>query len=127
MKSSLTMDENNLSRQVIAQAFSTGKFEITFPYLSESVRWKIIGESQKNGKPEMVSSCQQTFEYFNLVKTSFITKDVISNNNKVVFIGSGEIIKKVERIHLISACDVYESNDENFVESISSYGISEQS
>ena len=86
------MEGINMSKQDIAQAFSTGKFKITFPYLSESIIWEIIGESEINGKSEVISSCEKTSKYFNSVETIFITEDVIIDNNKVVIKGSGEFI-----------------------------------
>ena len=112
-----------LSKQQIAEAFSNGKFEITHPYLSEKIVWDVIGENIFKGKKEVVANCNQTSDYFKSVQTDFKTKDVIATNNKVVVSGTAEFIRDGKRVNFISACDIYEFNENNELEKISSYCI----
>lgn len=113
------------SKREIAESFSNGNFELTFPYLSESIVWNVIGENLFKGKSEVVSNCKQTSEYFKSVQTNFKTNDIIETDNKVVIRGTGEFIRDGKRINLTTACDVYEFNDSNELEKISSYCIPE--
>ena len=74
----------------IAESFSNGKFELTFPYLSENIIWNVVGENQFTGKIEVINNCRRTSEYFKSVETNFQTEDSIVTDNKVVIRGTGE-------------------------------------
>lgn len=107
----------------IARLFSNGNFEPTFPHLSESIEWYVIGESIFKGKTEVVRNCEQTSEYFNSVETVFKTDDIIESGNKVIIRGTGEFFRDGKRLNLINACDVYEFNENNELQKILSYCI----
>lgn len=110
----------------IAEAFSNGNFELTFPYLAESIIWNVIGENLFQGKKEVMNNCKRTSEYFKSVETNFQTEDTIATDNKVVIRGTGEFIRDGERVNLIPACDVYEFNSNGELEKITSYCIPEK-
>lgn len=111
------------SQKEIAELFSHGRFEVVFPYLSDSIVWKIVGENVLNGKPDVVSYCKKTSEYFGSIDTIFVTDDITITENKVIIRGSGEFIRDGKRINLIAACDFYEFNRNGELEKISSYCI----
>lgn len=113
------------TQKEIAESFSNGNFELTFPYLSENIIWNVVGENLFKGKAEVVNNCRQTSEYFKSVETNFKTEDVIVTESKVVIRGTGEFLRDGKRVNLITACDVYEFNYENELEKISSYCIPE--
>ncbi|WP_422348722.1 hypothetical protein [Flagellimonas sp.] len=109
-------------KEEIAVSFSNGNFETTFPYLSESIVWHIVGENTFKGKPEVVAHCKQTAEYFKMVQTEFITDDVMVTDSKIVVRGSAEFFRNGKQLNHILACDVYEFNNKK-LESIHSYCI----
>lgn len=113
------------TQEEIAESFSNGNFELTFPYLSENIIWNVVGENLFKGKSEVVNNCKQTSEYFQSVETDFKTEDLIATDNKVVIRGTGEFIRDGKRVNLITACDVYEFNKKGELEKISSYCIPE--
>ena len=113
------------TQREIAESFSNGNFELTFPYLSENIIWSIIGENLFKGKSEVVANCRQISAYFQSVQTDFKTDDIIETDHKVVIRGTGEFIRDGKRVNLITACDVYEFNDHDELEKISSYCIPE--
>lgn len=82
--------------------------------------------TELEGKEQVITNCKQTTEYFNLVETNFKTDDIIVVRNKVVVRGTGEFIRDGKRVNFIKVCDVYEFNDEDKLEKISSYCISEK-
>lgn len=110
-------------RKEVAIAFSNGNFEKVFPHLSENIDWNVIGENTYKGKSQVISNCEQTTKYFNSVQTKFKTEDAFVNDKKVVVRGSAEFIKDGKQLNFISACDVYEFNDDNKLISIQSYCI----
>ena len=111
------------SKQEIAESFSNGHFELTYPYLSESIEWNVIGESQFVGKSDVIENCNRTAEYFKSIETNFKTEDIIVADNKIVIRGLGEFLRDGKRVNLITACDVYEFDENNQLERISSYCI----
>ena|SRR5690606_15909350 len=106
-----------------AENFSVGKFEEVFNYLDENIVWIIVGESEIRGKEAVVSHCKQVKDYFNSVTTNFEIQDTINNYNKVVVMGRAEFIKDNKLLSTISACDVYEFNNEQRIVAITSYCI----
>ncbi len=115
-----------LSQKEIAESFSNGKFEVAFPYLSENITWNVIGENIFNGKEKVVANCNQIANYFQTVNTTFKTNNVIEDNNLVVISGTAEFSRDNKRIAFVSACDVYEFNDDDELEKITSYCIPEK-
>ena len=117
------MDKINPLQKKIAESFSTGNFEFTFPYLSETIKWIIIGENEFKGKSTVVANCKQTAEYFQSIQSNFTIEDTIAANNKVVVRGRAEFIKNGQTVELILACDVFEFNDNEQLEKVLSYCI----
>lgn len=122
----ITMKKNKYSQKEIAESFSNGNFELTYQYLSQKITWNIIGEDVFQGKSGVVENCERTAEYLKSIQTDFRTEDIIATDNKVVIRGTGEFIRDGKRVNLITACDVYEFNDDNELETISSYCIPEK-
>lgn len=120
------MEDTLLSKKEIAELFSTGKFEATFPYLAEEVTWKIAGDKQLNGKSEVMSICKDAALTESLSQSIMTTEQVIKDDNKVVIKGSGEFIRHGKKVRLVAACDIYEFNADDQVERISSYCIEER-
>lgn len=114
------------SKKEIAELFSNGKFEKIFNYLSDGIVWNIIGENIFEGKNAVIKNCKQTAEYFKSVQTVFKTNDVLVSDNKVIIIGTAEFKREGKRLNFVSACDIYEFNEKNKIEIISSYCIPEK-
>lgn len=107
----------------IAALFSNGKFEKTMDYLSETIVWNIVGEHIFEGKNAVMENCKKTAAYFNSVETDFKTNDIIVSGNKIIITGTAEFKLDGKRINFVSACDVYEFNENDEIEKISSYCI----
>lgn len=115
-----------MTKKEIAEAFSNGKFELTYKYLSDKVKWIVVGENSFEGKKAVVDNCEQTANYFKSVTTNFVTQNVIVDGNRVAINGTAEFIRAGKRVAFVSACDVYEFNDNNELESITSYCIQDK-
>lgn len=107
----------------IAKAFSTGEFGKTKEFISENAVWTVIEENSFIGKQAIVDNCEQVGKYFQSVTTEFTTLNIIAEGNKVVINGTAEFLKDNKRVSFISACDVYEFNDNNQIQIITSYCI----
>ncbi|HSI74629.1 MAG TPA: nuclear transport factor 2 family protein [Lunatimonas sp.] len=113
----------NLSISELAQAFSLGEFEEVYPYLSVQIIWIVVGENEFEGKEAVIENCKQVRQYFDSVTTEFKTNLVITDGNKVVVTGTAKFFRNGKQVSFIPACDVYEFDDRQQIEKITSYCI----
>jgi hypothetical protein len=116
----------NTSIVKLANDFSSGRFESVFPFLSDTITWKIIGDNTFIGKSDVISHCKQVAEYFNSVDTKFTIIDSITDNSKVVIIGTAEFLRDGKHTNFVEASDFYEFNNDGMLTKIASYCISEK-
>jgi hypothetical protein len=82
-----------------------------------------VNEDKFKGKNAIIENCNRVGQYFKSLTTDFKTQSIISEDNKVVVNGTAEFIRDGKRVSFISACDLYEFNDRNQVQKITSYCI----
>lgn len=116
----------DLTQKQIAESFSRSDFERTYPYLSENIEWKVIKNFECKGKKEVIAQCEKTAKYFASITTDFKQLNIIENENKVAVTGTAELSKNGERIEFISACDVYEFDNNKMLRKITSYCLVEK-
>lgn len=112
-----------MTKKEIAEAFSNGNFELTYSYLADNVQWTVVGEDFFDGKKAVMDNCCKVSGYFKSLTTNFKTINVILENNRVAVSGTAEFIRDGKRVNFISACDIYEFNDNNEITAITSYCI----
>lgn len=106
----------------IAEAFSTGNFQSTYPYLAGDIKWEIAGDRILQGKDEVITFCDNTAKYFEEVSTNFKTSNVIFGNDKIAINGTAEFTNKENKITRVLACDIYQFKD-GILKEITSYCI----
>ncbi|MEO8962052.1 MAG: nuclear transport factor 2 family protein [Ginsengibacter sp.] len=107
----------------IAKMFSNGDFRRTYDFIAEDAEWTVVQESNFIGKQAIIDNCEQVGDYFKSVTTDFKTLNVISDEKKIAVNGTAEFLKDNERLSFVSACDLYEFNDKNQIQKITSYCI----
>ncbi|GCC52720.1 hypothetical protein SanaruYs_29580 [Chryseotalea sanaruensis] len=112
-----------MTKTEIAKAFSTGEFEKTYRFISESAEWTVIEEENFIGKQTIIDNCERVGNYFKSVTTDFKTLNIIADGNYVVINGTAEFLRDNKRISFVSACDIYEFNDQSQIQKITSYCI----
>lgn len=110
----------------IAQAFSNGEFQSVFPYLADTIVWQVVGESEFLGKEAVMQQCLQVKAYFNSVTTQFETSNCLADGNKVAINGTAAFHINQKPKAFVWACDVYEFNEDNLLQSITSYCITKK-
>jgi len=116
----------SLTLQQVAESFSVGQFDKVYQYLSDSIIWNIVGENNFVGKKAVIENCEQVASYFKTVTTNFTTECIIVENGQVAIQGTAEFVRDGKRVSFVWACDVYEFNDRNEVDKITSYCIQEK-
>jgi hypothetical protein len=112
-----------MTKTELAIAFSNGEFEKTYGFISDSAEWKVIEENSFKGKQAIIDNCNQVSSFFKSVTTNFKILNVIADGSKVVINGTAEFLRNTKRLSCISACDIYEFNDKNQIQQITSYCI----
>ena len=112
-----------MTKTEIAKAFSIGEFEKTNKYISENAVWTVVEEDKFVGKQAIIDYCEQVGNYFKSVTTDFKTLNIIADGNKVVVNGTAEFMRENKRVSFVSACDVYEFDDNHQIQNITSYCI----
>lgn len=112
-----------MTHQQIAEAFSAGKFQMTFPFLEDDIEWNIVGENLLKGKEAVMQFCDQTAKYFTEVTTNFTMGHLVVGDNCVAIDGKAVFTKKDGCQNFISSCDVYCFKEGKLIQ-INSYCIS---
>ncbi len=112
-----------MTKKTIAKAFSVGEFEKVFEFIAENAVWEVIEENTFQGKKAIVDNCKQVANYFQTVTTRFDILNVISEDNRVAVNGTAEFLRNGKRISFVSACDLYEFDDQYQIKKITSYCI----
>lgn len=112
-----------MTKQEIALAFSNGEFEKTTEFIAENAVWEVIEENTFAGKEAIIENCNQVAAYFKSVTTDFKTLNIIAQDSKVVINGTAEFRRNSQRISFVSACDLYEFNESDKIQRITSYCI----
>lgn len=74
----------NLTIQQIAEAFSKHEFILTYPHLSDTIRWNLVGNEQLAGKEAVIQACQESAAYLDTVTTNWLKFVVLPGNDFVV-------------------------------------------
>ena len=115
-----------MTKSEIAQAFSGGKFENCFDYLTDQTVWNTPGEQYLTGRKEIEPFCKNISVYFSSVTTKFKQLHLIENDLCVAINGTAEFIREGKRVSFVSSCDVYEFDTNNKIITITSYCITER-
>jgi hypothetical protein len=115
-----------MTKTEIAKAFSNGEFEKIYKFISDTAVWTVVEADTFIGKQSIIDNCERVGNYFRSVVTDFKTLNVIAEGNKVVINGTAEFWRDEESVSFVSSCDVYEFDDFNQIQNITSYCIQKQ-
>jgi limonene-1,2-epoxide hydrolase len=101
----------NLTIKEIAEAFSTHKFKIAYPYFLDNIHWNLVGSNPVKGKEAVISNCDQSAKYMASIVTKFMRFKVIAAVDCVVIDSLAEYKDQEQNISLISSCNIYEFLD----------------
>lgn len=108
-------------------AFSFGEFEKVYKFIAKNAVWTIIEESSFSGREAIIAHTKKVSDYFQSLTTNFTCHTIIAEENKVVIIGDAEFIKDGILISFVTACDIYEFNEDDEFVKMDSFCISKKS
>ena len=105
------MNDMNLTNQQIAEAFSKHEFERTYPYLSDTIQWNLVGNEEIAGKEGVMRTCTESAAYFDTVTTTFIQFVVLTGDDFVVIDSLADYRDAQPQTTRIASCDIYRFTD----------------
>jgi hypothetical protein len=94
--------------QQISEDFSRHHFEQTYPFLSNTVEWHLIGDKVLVGKDSIMEACNQSAQYLKGVKTQFKKFKTVKSDKSVVIDSLADYIDENNAITTVASCDIYE-------------------
>ncbi|QHV99097.1 nuclear transport factor 2 family protein [Spirosoma endbachense] len=93
--------------QQIAEAFSRHDFASTYPYLSNTIQWNLIGSQVLIGTQDIIAACEQSAAYLKTVTTTFDMFLVLSTQNDIVIDSLSTYADSEQRRSKAASCDWY--------------------
>jgi len=112
-----------MTNKTIARAFSNGEFEKVYEFIADNAVWEVVEENTFHGRQAIIDNCKQVAAYFQTVTTRFEILNVISEDNRVAVNGTAEFLREGKRVSFVKASDLYEFNDQQHIQKITSYCI----
>ena len=111
-----------LTSQRIAEAFSRHDFEVTYPYLTDDLRWNIVGERLIEGKEKVIAVCRESAAYLTGVTTDSVKFRTVVTDDCIVVDSVAQYTDKEENTSHVTSCDIYDFTNGK-VSEITSYTV----
>lgn len=95
-----------LTTRQIAEAFSSHQFEITYPFISDNIRWHLVGNKELHGKKEVVNTCRESAQYLADVTTEFSKFDIVADDHQVAVNSVAEYVDVEQHSTKVASCDI---------------------
>ncbi len=96
-----------LSIEQVARSISGHTFADAYPYLTDTVRWNMVGGELLEGKDAVVQACDASAAYLSGVTTTFDSFKVIVADDCVVIESSATYSGSEGDVSRVASCDVY--------------------
>ena len=106
----------------IAEAFSSHRFVVTYPYLADEIKWNIVDREELMGRKAVIDRCAEAAKFLETVSTTFTKLKINRAETFVVVEGVVQFQDQENQTSSVASCDVYQFSDERLVE-ITSYVI----
>lgn len=100
-----------LTNGQLAEAFSKHEFEVTYPYLSDTIQWNLVGSDRITGKEGVMQTCRESAAYFDTVTTTFAQFVVLTGDDFVVIDSLADYRDDKHQTTRIASCDIYRFTD----------------
>jgi limonene-1,2-epoxide hydrolase len=111
-----------LTNEQISEAFSHHDFEAAYPYLTDDIRWNLVGERLVEGKENVIAVCRESAAYLTGVTTDFVKFRTVVTDDCVVIDSVAEYTDKEAKPSHVASCDIYDFTNGK-VSQITSYTV----
>ena len=106
----------------IAEAFCSYRFAMTYPYMSDEIKWNIVGREELMGREAVIDRCEESAKYLGTVSTTFTKLKINRAETFVVVEGAAQFQDQENQTSSVASCDIFQFSDGRLVE-ITSYVI----
>lgn len=109
-----------VTNEDVARAFSEHRFKDAYPFISQDVRWNVVGAAVLPGKQVLMQSCSTLSAELDGIDVEFSRFRVITSDAAVVVDSLAHY--GGDDPSSVAACDIYEFDGE-MVTTITSYNV----
>ena len=106
----------------IAEAFSSHRFVVTYPYMADEIKWNIVGREELVGREAVINQCNKSAKFLETVSTTLTKPKIYRAETCVVLEGAAQFQDQENQTSSVASCDVFQFSDGRLVE-ITSYVI----
>jgi len=106
----------------IAEAFSSHRFVVTYPYMADEIKWNNVGREERMGREAVIDRCDKSAEFLETVSTTITKLKINRAETFVVVEGAAQFQDQENQTSSVASCDVYQFSDGRLVE-ITSYNV----
>ena len=111
-----------VSREAMAEAFSSHHFADAYPHLAQDVRWILVGGPTITGRQAVIDTCEETLRELAQTATQFINFRAIVGADSVVVDAIGQYDSPDESTSTVASCDIFDFVDDS-ITAITSYTV----
>ena len=112
----------SLSMDQIAEAFCRHRFDLTYPYMADEIKWTTVGNEELMGREAVIDRCDRSAKFLETVSTTFTKLKMNRAESFVVVESAAQFQDQDHQISSVASCDVFQFSDGQIVE-ITSYVI----
>ena len=108
----------------LAEAFSSHRFDEVYDHLAENVRWVLPGHDPVVGRAAVAAACRDAAaEFAELEATEFTRFVSVADDATAAVDVVGRYIGKDGSVSTVSSADVYETDGDGRIATITSYAV----
>jgi ketosteroid isomerase-like protein len=112
----------SLNIDQIAEAFCSHRFAETYPYMTDEIKWNIVGREELVGREAVINQCNKSAKFLETVSTTLTKPKIYRAETCVVLEGAAQFQDRENQTSSVASCDVFHFSDGRLVE-ITSYVI----
>ena len=106
----------------IAEAFSSHRFAVTYPYMADEIKWNIVGREELMGREAVFDRCAEAAKFLETVSATFTKLKINRAETCVIVEGAAQFQDQENQTSSVASCDVFQFSDGRLVE-ITSYVV----
>ena len=108
----------------LAEAFSSHRFDEVYGHLADDARWVLPGHESLVGSSAIEAACRAAADEFaQLERTEFTRFVSVADDRNAVVDVVARYVSPDGSVSLVSSADIYETDDDGRIATITSYAV----
>ncbi len=96
----------------IAEAFSSYRFAVTYPYMADEIKWNIVGKEEPVGREAVIARCEESTKILETVSATLTKLKIIRAETCVIVEGAAQFQDQEKQTSRVASCDIFQFSDE---------------